>query len=215
MASMVSYKTLLGFGQDEIIINKSRFIGSAAPASCEEEALSFLAQIRAQHKGASHNCYAYIIGQNAGLMRYSDDGEPGGTAGLPMMGVLTRQEVTDCVLVVTRYFGGILLGAGGLVRAYTQGATIGLAAAQVAVKHLSHRYLVEIAYPHWDRVLHYLKSTSFLQEEVSFGQEVTLTLLLRANEVPIFLQNLDRLCDGGAQALLVEEIYAPWADEVI
>ena len=152
------YKTLRRSSSDEFIVNKSRFIGYAAPCSTEEEALAFLQSIRTKHKDASHNCYAYAIGRNMGIMRYSDDGEPGGTAGLPMMEVIKAQGVTDCCVVVTRYFGGILLGAGGLVRAYTQGCAIGLKAAQVVVMEPSCQYLCEVAYPLWDRVQHTLKA---------------------------------------------------------
>ena len=106
------YKTLRQSASDEVIINKSRFIGYACPCETEEEALAFLQSIRTKHKDATHNCYAYVIGQNAGIMRYNDDGEPGGTAGLPMMEVLKAQGVVNCCVVVTRYFGGILLRKG-------------------------------------------------------------------------------------------------------
>ena len=112
MSAMNPYRTLRQSASDEFIINKSRFIGYAAPCETEAEALAFLQSIRTKHKDATHNCYAYIIGQNAGIMRYSDDGEPGGTAGLPMMEVLKHQGVVNCCCVVTRYFGGVLLGAG-------------------------------------------------------------------------------------------------------
>ena len=118
---MKPYKTVRQAASDEFIINKSRFIGYASPAEAEEEALAFLQSIRQKHKDANHNCYAYVIGLNAGIMRYNDDGEPGGTAGLPIMEVLKARGVVNVCVVVTRYFGGILLGAGGLVRAYTQG----------------------------------------------------------------------------------------------
>ena len=115
--SLKGYKTVLREARDEVVIHKSRFIGHAAPVSSTEEALRFLARIREEHRDATHNCYAYIVGANMGVMRYSDDGEPGGTAGMPIIEVLNAREVTNCCVVVTRYFGGVLLGAGGLVRA--------------------------------------------------------------------------------------------------
>ena len=115
------YKTLMKAAESEFVINKSRFIGQAAPAQSEEEALAFLNAVRARHPDANHNCYAYIIGPNMGIMRYNDDGEPGGTAGMPIIEVMKARKVTNCAVVVTRYFGGILLGAGGLTRAYAQG----------------------------------------------------------------------------------------------
>lgn len=110
------YLTAAGNSEREILIQRSRFIGRCFPVKTEKEALGVLADIRRRHWDASHNCYAYSIGPGGGCARYSDDGEPGGTAGLPMMEVLRRREVTDVLCVVTRYFGGILLGAGGLVR---------------------------------------------------------------------------------------------------
>ena len=130
---MKPYKTLLKEAAEEYSIQKSRFIGRAAPVTTVEEALRFLEQVRSEHRTATHNCYAYILGQNAGIMRYSDDGEPGGTAGLPMMEVLKARGVVNCAVVVTRYFGGVLLGTGGLVRAYTQATQAGIEAAELVV----------------------------------------------------------------------------------
>ena len=136
------YKTLLRDAQEEFIVNKSRFIGHGRPCETEEEALAFLSEMRSKYKDATHNCYAYIIGPNMGVMRYSDDGEPGGTAGMPIIEVMKARGVTNCAVVVTRYFGGILLGAGGLVRAYSQGAAVALNACGVGMMHPTARYLV-------------------------------------------------------------------------
>ena len=172
------YKTLRNAASDEFIIHKSRFIGYASPAQTEEEALAFLQSIRLKHKDATHNCYAYVVGRNAGVMRYSDDGEPGGTAGLPMMEVLKAQGVVNCCVVVTRYFGGVLLGAGGLVRAYTQGCAVALKAAQVVVMEPSRRYLCEVGYPLWDRVQHTLRALPVQLLGSEFTTAVTFTLLM-------------------------------------
>ena len=117
-----SYITVAGRSAEELVINKSRFIGYAAPCDSEEQALSFLREIRDQHRSATHHCYAYIIGENASVMRYSDNGEPAGTAGMPIMDVLRTRSIVNCCIVVVRYFGGVLLGTGGLVRAYTRSA---------------------------------------------------------------------------------------------
>jgi uncharacterized YigZ family protein len=141
------YKTFIKAADDSFIINKSRFIGHGCPCETEEEALKFLSDIRAKHKDANHNCYAYIIGSNMGVMRYSDDGEPGGTAGMPIIEVMKARGVTNCAVVVTRYFGGVLLGAGGLVRAYSQGAAAAINACGVGVMHPTARYLMEVSYP--------------------------------------------------------------------
>ena len=126
MSAMNPYRTLRQFASDEFIINKSRFIGYAAPCETEAEALAFLQSIRTKHKDATHNCYAYIIGLNSGIMRYSDDGEPSGTAGKPIIPHLEGRELINICVGVIRYYGGINLGTGGLVRAYAGTAKMAL-----------------------------------------------------------------------------------------
>ncbi|MER2054786.1 MAG: YigZ family protein, partial [Clostridia bacterium] len=132
-----SYITVREEASDEVVIMKSRFIGYVAPCETEEDALAFLRRIKEKHRDARHHCYAYVIGLNAGVMRYSDDGEPGGTAGLPMMDVLKNAGAVNCCVVVVRYFGGVLLGTGGLVRAYTLGCKIALESAGLVRMELS------------------------------------------------------------------------------
>ena len=124
---MQEYTTILDRAEDEFVERKSRFIGAIAPVETEEEALDFIAQIKHQHRDATHNTYAYVL--KNGVKRYSDDGEPQGTAGVPMLDCLEKEGLVDVAVVVTRYFGGILLGAGGLVRAYSHGAKIAVDAA--------------------------------------------------------------------------------------
>ena len=204
------YKTLRQSASDEFIINKSRFIGYGSPAQTEEEALAFLKGIREKHKDATHNCYAYVIGRNAGIMRYSDDGEPGGTAGLPIMEVLKAQGVVNCCVVVTRYFGGILLGAGGLVRAYTQGCVTALKASGVVVMEPSQQYLCEVGYPLWDKVQYALKSLPVQLVGSEFTTAVTFTLLVREKDAQQVLDTLIRVTDGKVETLLEEESFAGW-----
>ncbi len=207
------YKTLAHAAHDEFIVNKSRFIGYAAPCETEDEALAFLRQIREKHKDATHNCYAYVIGANAGIMRYSDDGEPGGTAGLPMMEVLKARGVVNCCVVVTRYFGGVLLGAGGLVRAYAKGCAVALKAAQVVRMEISQKILLDVPYPLWDRLNHALKSLPVIVEDTSFGASVEATLLVRYRDLDGTLQKIGALTDARAEALPLEETYYPWPEE--
>lgn len=204
------YKTLRQSSCDEFIINKSRFIGYAAPVETEEEALAFLQSIRTKHKDATHNCYAYVIGQNAGIMRYSDDGEPGGTAGLPMMEVIKAQGVVNCCVVVTRYFGGVLLGAGGLVRAYTQGCVVGLKAAQVVTMEPSQRYLCEVSYPLWDKVQYGLRSLPVQLAGSEFSAAVAFTLLVREKDAEHVLAEMTRITDGRFEYLLEDSSYEAW-----
>ncbi|MBE5768212.1 MAG: YigZ family protein [Clostridiales bacterium] len=211
--STAPYKTLRLEASDEVIINKSRFIGYACPCETEEEALAFLQKIRTRHKDATHNCYAYVIGRNAGVMRYSDDGEPGGTAGLPMMEVLKNQGVVNCCVVVTRYFGGVLLGAGGLVRAYTQGTVIALKAAQVVRMEPSQRYLCEVAYPLWDKVQHAMRSLPLQLVSSEFTTAVSFTILTREKDADFILNELTRITDGRFESLLEEESFQAWDEE--
>ena len=130
----MAYITIREYGEDSFIEKKSEFIGYAKRVENEEEAKAFVAEIKSKHKQARHNCWAYIIGENMGIQRYSDDGEPQGTAGIPILEVMKKADITDCAVVVTRYFGGILLGTGGLTRAYTKGASIALKAGGVVEK---------------------------------------------------------------------------------
>ena len=198
---MSSYKTLLRSASDEFIVNKSRFIGYASPVSDEAEALAFLDSIRKKHRDATHNCYAYTLGRNMGIMRYSDDGEPGGTAGLPMMEVIKKREVCDCCVVGTRYFGGVLLGAGGLVRAYSHGCAIGLDAARIVVMEETDQLLCEVAYPLWDRVQHLLASLPVQIAQVDYAAAVSFTLLVRSADSGHVTDELTHLTNGQAEIL--------------
>ncbi|MEG0295566.1 MAG: YigZ family protein [Clostridium sp.] len=130
----MSYITIRNKGEDRFIEKKSEFIGYAKRCETEEEAKGFVTEIKNMHKQATHNCWAYIVGENMGIQRYSDDGEPSGTAGVPILEVMKKQEIKDCAIVVTRYYGGILLGTGGLTRAYTKGASIAVKDAGVVEK---------------------------------------------------------------------------------
>ena len=207
-----TYKTLLKPNSDEFIVNKSRFIGHASPVHSAEEALAFLAQIRERHRDASHNCYAYIVGQNAGIMRYSDDGEPGGTAGMPIIEVMKARQVVDAAVVVTRYFGGVLLGAGGLVRAYSHACALALNAAGVCEMHPTETWLVEIAYPQWDKVRHTLESLPVKLENTEFTSAVSFEMSVKAADSPRVMEALLRVTDGRAETLLMSESYSPWLE---
>ena len=201
-----SYKTVRQEAHDEYIVNKSRFIGHACPCQTEEEALAFLRRMREQYRDATHNCYAYVIGENAGIMRYSDDGEPGGTAGLPMMEVLKARGV------VTRYFGGVLLGAGGLVRAYTHGCAIALDAAQVSMMELTARVLFDVPYPLWDKFSYALQSLPVILESSNFQAAVDAILLIRSQDMEAVCTHITALSDGKIDHLQTDELFYPWPE---
>lgn len=206
------YKTLLTRASDEFIINKSRFIGYGAPAASEEEALGFLADVRSAHKDASHHCYAYIIGANMGVMRYSDDGEPGGTAGMPIIEVMKARQITNACVVVVRYFGGVLLGAGGLTRAYSQGAATAINAAGVGEVSPTRRYLMEVPYPMLGRVEYLLKSLPVIVEDKQFSDAIVMTLIVRARDNEAFLSAVTSGTDGRIEPIFMEEMYKAWTE---
>ncbi|HAR86721.1 MULTISPECIES: YigZ family protein [unclassified Clostridium] len=141
----MSYFTVKGSATSEFQEKKSTFIGYIKRVNTEEEAKNFVNEIKSMHKEATHNVYAYIVGENKGIQRYSDDGEPQGTAGIPVLEVIKKNDLTDVAVVVTRYFGGILLGGGGLIRAYSKGASSAIEEAGVVekVKGLKLRFTLE------------------------------------------------------------------------
>lgn len=204
------YKTLMKRGVGEFLVSRSRFIGCGAPVSTEAEAIAFLNEVRARHREASHNVYAYILGVNMGVIRYSDDGEPSGTAGMPVLEVLRAKGVTDCAVVVTRYFGGILLGAGGLVRAYAQGASMAVDACGIGVMHPTARYAMDVGYPLLGRVEHYLKSQPVEIEDKSFAEAVTLMVLVKCRDEQAFVDGVIAATDGRVQPIRFEEMYRVW-----
>lgn len=209
---MNSYKTIKQPAREEYVINKSRFIGHACPCQTEEQALAFLKRIREEYRDATHNCYAYVIGENAGIMRYSDDGEPGGTAGMPIIEVMKARGVVNCAVVVTRYFGGILLGAGGLVRAYAQGSKAALDAAGVVVMEKSARHMVEVDYSTWQRLEYFLRSAPVIIEHTEFGASVVCTLMVRVADEENLLAEITSVTDGKAETLEDGTLFYPWAE---
>ena len=210
--ALTSYKTLIRESEDSFIIHKSRFIGHGCPCETEEAALAYLASVRAAHKDASHNCYAYIIGANMGVMRYSDDGEPGGTAGMPIIEVMKARGVTNCCVVVTRYFGGVLLGAGGLVRAYSQGAAAAINACGVGVMHPTARYLMEIPYAMLNRMDYFLKGEPVIVEDKTYTDVITYTLIMKSADEAGFLARLTNMSEGKLAPVRIEEIMLPWPE---
>ena len=202
---MEEYLVPTRFGEAEFIEKKSRFIGRAWPVESEEEALEKIQQMKQQHYDATHICWAYII--KDGPVRFSDDGEPGGTAGMPMLQVLQREGLYNVVCVVTRYFGGILLGAGGLVRAYTRGAKIAVDAAGKSMKRVWTVLYVPCPYPFYERVK--LEAANFggIVRQTDFGAEVELELLFPENQVSAFLEKLTDMTAGTVEALETGQEY--------
>ncbi len=166
------YKTLLSYGKDEIVIEKSKFIGHATPVESEKEAIAFIEKIKTEHWNATHNVPAYIVGENNEIQRYSDDREPSGTAGVPVLEVIKRENLRDVVIVVTRYFGGIKLGTGGLVRAYTRGAKIALQAAKIITKKLHKLIIATVDYTISGKVQNEILQNGYLIKETKYDDAV-------------------------------------------
>ena len=209
---MEDYRTIRGTAIGEYEEKKSRFIAQLSFADSEEKAVAFLEQVRAANRTARHNVYAYRLREGS-RERYSDDGEPAKTAGTPALEVLQHSGLTDLIVVITRYFGGVLLGAGGLVRAYTQGAVVALKAAQVVELLPSCQYLCEVAYPLWDKVQYALKSLPVQLLSSEFTTAVGFTLLIRQTDAQSVLDTLTRVTDGRIETLLEEESYRAWDSE--
>ena len=184
---------------------KSRFIGRVWCVETEEEALEKIQQMKKQHYDATHNCWAYII--RDGAMRFSDDGEPGGTAGNPMMQVLQRENLYNVVCVVTRYFGGVLLGAGGLVRAYTKGAKIAIDAAGKSMKRVWSVLYLPCPYTFYERVKLEVAAFDGIIRDTQFGAEVELEVLLAEGQVAAFLERLTDMTAATVEAMEVGKEY--------
>ena len=202
---MDEYLVPTGYGEDEFVEKKSRFIGRVWCVETEEEALARIQEMKKQYYDASHNCWAYVI--RDGAMRFSDDGEPGGTAGNPMMQVLQRENLYNVVCVVTRYFGGVLLGAGGLVRAYTKGTKIAIDAAGKSMKRVWSVLYLPCPYTYYERVKLEVEAFGGVIRDTQFGAEVELEILISAPQTDAFLEKLTDMTAGTVEALVTGQEY--------
>lgn len=202
------YKTVLNSAVSEIEEKKSKFIASVKPVSSEEEALAFINELRSKYWDATHNVYAYSIGGNNIVQRYSDAGEPSGTAGLPMLEVIKRMGVQNLVVVVTRYFGGTLLGSAGLIRAYGKSASNGIEAAQIVIKKLCREVSVIIEYTLFGRVQSLLLSQGYTIKEIIYEQDVELIVF-------VFIDEIDKFVDTMVEATNDRVIIVPGDDTYI
>ncbi len=208
-ASVTSYNTIEGRARAEIVEKKSRFIATIAHVETEEEALAFLEEIRAEHRMARHNVYAYVL-REGGRVRYSDDGEPQKTAGMPTLEAVQHAGLTDVAVVVTRYFGGILLGTGGLVRAYTQATQAGIAAARVVTVSRCVDVMVEVPYSLYEQACRLGASSGAELVESDFAAQVALTFRLLDGTQEPFKAALVELTRGGCPILEDDPIDAPF-----
>ena len=202
---MDEYLVPTGYGEDEFIEKRSRFIGHVFPVDTEEEALDKIQQLKKKYYDASHNCWAYVI--RDGAMRFSDDGEPGGTAGNPMMQVLQREKLFNVVCIVTRYFGGVLLGAGGLVRAYTKGAKIAIDAAGKSMKRVWTVLYLPCPYTYYERVKLEVAAFDGILRDTQFGAEVELEILVAEAKAQPFLERITDMTAGTVEGREIGQEY--------
>ena len=201
------YKTVYCGGEAEIIEKKSRFIATVRPVKDEEEALAFIESMRKKYWNATHNCFAYVIGEHFQVQRCSDDGEPSGTAGKPMLDVLLGEEIHDVVVVVTRYFGGTLLGTGGLVRAYSGSTKEGLLASKVITKMHGQKLSVRTDYTGLGKIQYILGQRGIRILNSVYTDKVELEILLPEAEIQTVMSEIREGTNGQAIMELSDECY--------
>lgn len=199
------YKTVYQGGQGEIVEKKSRFIAHVQPVASEEEAIDFIGKIKKQYWDARHNCHAYVIGAHGEITRCSDDGEPSGTAGRPMLDVLLGNELHNTAVVVTRYFGGTLLGTGGLVRAYSAAVREGLAHAVIIEKQQGEIYQIQTDYQGLGKIQYLAGERGLSILNADYGEAVGLEILIPEGEADGFLQGVTEATGGKAQIQKIRE----------
>ena len=202
---MDEYLVPTGFGEDEFVEKKSRVIGRAWLVETEEEALARINEMKKQHYDATHNCWAYVI--RDGAVRFSDDGEPGGTAGMPMVQVLQKEGLYNVVCVVTRYFGGTLLGAGGLVRAYTKGAKIAIDAAGKSMKRVWSVIYLPCPYNFYERIKLEIEAFEGIVRDTQFGAEIELEILIARGKTQAFLDRIVDMTAGTVEGMEIAQEY--------
>lgn len=206
----MEYKTIAARCEARFIEKKSEFIGYLAPVTDEEQAVAFINEIRAMHRKATHNCYAYILRENS-TARHSDDGEPSGTAGVPIYEVLRKEELCDVACVVTRYFGGIMLGAGGLVRAYTRGAKDAVDAAAIKVMAMAARVEIKVDYSLYGRLPQIFAEFDVRTESEEFADDVKITAFVREELSEKLTEKLIDSCNGKISVQVPQKMWFDFA----
>lgn len=180
------YLTVKGYGEHEINIQKSRFIAYIDRATTEEDALAFIQKIKKNNRDATHNCSAYLIGENDLIQKANDDGEPSGTAGVPMLEVLKKKHLKDTVVVVTRYFGGIKLGAGGLIRAYGTATSEGLSATGIVERNLTQIMLITFDYTLLGKLENELRNSIYTIKDIHYLEDVEMEVYVEQERLQDF-----------------------------
>lgn len=201
------YITVKGLGEAEIVEKKSRFIAHVKPIYSEQEAVSYIDEIKKQYWDARHNCSAFQIGQKNQIQRYNDDGEPGGTAGMPMLDVLRGRDIKDTIVVVTRYFGGTLLGTGGLVRAYSQSAKEGIRAAGLIERVLHDEVHITVYYTLAGKIQYEALNSGCIIKDTLYTDKVEYIVLCEYDKTDGFCKNIVNVTSGSADIKYGEKCY--------
>lgn len=202
-----SYMTAGNSASAELLIQKSRFIGFAARAETEQQAIDFINSIKEQHRSANHNCSAYLLGEHDSIQKANDDGEPSGTAGVPMLEVLKKKELKDTVIVVTRYFGGIKLGSGGLIRAYGKAASEALKAAGIVERRLHLIMKVSIDYTWLGKVENEVRQSVYPLKDIQYTDGVSLLVHVPVAEEESFTAWINEMTNGQASLICMSKEY--------
>lgn len=213
MGDVNTFRVPFEASESEFTEKRSRFISHLFPVETEEEAQAHIREMKSQYYDARHNCWCYLLGKN--IMRYSDDGEPQGTAGQPMLKVFERENVTNVCCVVTRYFGGILLGAGGLTRAYSRGAKDALTAAGAATMGLWSRVEIPCTYPLFERVKLEIAAQNGIIDDIEYGADICLHVSLTEGTVEPLQQRLTELSAGSMHIKVLREEFRPGPREEV
>lgn len=200
------YKTINKKANAEIIEKKSRFIANILPVSSEDEAINFISSIKKEHYNARHNCYAYVIKGDIPIIRFSDDGEPSGTAGKPILDVLQGNDIQNAVIVVTRYFGGTLLGTGGLVRAYGKSAKEALINAQIVTMNSYQKIFIEVDYSLIGKIQYKISSENIILINTEYTDIVTFSVYVCIDDVKSFIDDIINLTNDSGK-ITKENIY--------
>lgn len=203
----MSYFTVKGSATSEFQEKKSTFIGYIKRVNTEEEAKDFVNEIKSMHKEATHNVYAYIVGENKGIQRYSDDGEPQGTAGIPVLEVIKKNDLTDVVVVVTRYFGGILLGGGGLIRAYSKGASTAIEEAGIVEKVRGLKLRFTLDYDLIGKIQYLCGTKNWHIEDTIYTDKVELSLFSETENKEIIISAFVEATNGKVTIFEEDEEY--------
>ncbi|WP_446897544.1 YigZ family protein [Clostridium sp. LBM24168] len=203
----MGYFTIRDEANDKFEEEKSTFIGSVKRVYTESEARKFINKVKSHEKEAKHNVYAYVIGENMGTQRYSDDGEPQGTAGLPVLDVIKKNKITDVVVVVTRYFGGILLGRGGLFRAYSKSASRVIEKGKIVEKTLGVELNIIINYENLDKVKYAFEKNSWYIEDIKYSDKVSILMYQTTENSDKVINETIEITSGKCQVIVGDEEY--------